>query len=257
MRRVVKAGLYLHRRTIIAGGGPKTDCTLTMTRRQYALWTLSYVTTLLSSTSVRPLPAQLPGLPVLQNAFVGSGFAAAVNGGGGGGASAYAAALGWAPRSARFQVSIGAGAFRSEGQTGAAFGARVAVPVFSAMNGNLSLAGFAGVGGARGPSVPQVGRAGLGQAPLGVAVGYRRALGAARAFSVYAAPFYGFFRSDFGEAGSESAWLLRVSLGGDFALTRAIGLTAGLEAGASASADGPGPSGAVWGAGVSYAFGRR
>jgi len=203
----------------------------------------------------RPLRAQLPGLPVLQNAFVGPGFAAAVNAGGGSGATAYAAALGWAPRSARFQVSLGAGTLVSSGSTGAAFGLRVAMPVFSMMNGNRGVAGFAGVGGGQGPR-EQRGRAGLGQAPVGAAVGYRRAIGATRGFSVYAAPFFGYFRNDFGDAGTESAGLFRVSVGGDFALTRSIGLTAGLETGASRD-DGPGPSGVLWGVGVSYAFGRR
>jgi hypothetical protein len=200
--------------------------------------------------------AQLPGLPVLQNAFVAPGLAAAVNAGGGSGATAYAAAVGWAPRSGRFQVSLGAGVFVSSGNTGGAFGLRAAVPVFSMMGGDLGVAGFVGVGGAQGPQVPQRGRAGLGQVPLGAAVAYRRALGATRGFSVYAAPFAGFFRNDFGDAGTESATLFRVSVGGDFAFTQAIGVTAGLEAGASRD-DGPGPSGVVWGVGVSYAFGRR
>jgi hypothetical protein len=199
--------------------------------------------------------AQLPGLPVLQNAFVGPGFAAAINGGGGSGASAYAAALGWAPRSARFQVSIGAGAHLSEGETGGAFGARVAMPVFSFMNGNLAVAAFAGIGGAQGPRV-QGGRVGLGQAPVGAAVGYRRALGATRGVSIYAAPFFGYFRNDFGD-NTESAGLFRFSIGGDFALTRALGLTAGLEAGQKQSGAEPGASGIIWGGGVSYAFGRR
>ncbi|MDQ3951031.1 MAG: hypothetical protein M3282_11910, partial [Gemmatimonadota bacterium] len=121
--------------------------------------------------------AQLPGLPVLQNAFVGPGFAAALNAGGGGGGTAYAAALGWAPGSARFQISIGVGTYRSGGETGGAFGARAAVPVFSLMDGNLGIAAFGGVGGAQGPRV-QGARVGLGQAPIGAAVGYRRALGA-------------------------------------------------------------------------------
>ena len=199
--------------------------------------------------------AQLPGLPVLQNAFVGPGFAAALNGGGGGGASALAAALGWAPRSARFQVSLGVGAYRAEGETGGAFGLRVAVPVFAMMNGNLGVAAFGGIGGARGPTV-QGARVGLGQAPIGAAVGYRRALGATRGLSIYAAPYFGFFRTDMG-ATAHSRGVFRFSVGADFALTRAIGVTAGLEAGGTGGADGPGPSGTLLGAGVSYAFGRR
>jgi hypothetical protein len=209
----------------------------------------------IASTPVR-LAAQLPGLPVLQNAFVGPGLAAALNVGGGGGGTTYAGALGWAPRSARFHVSVGAGAFAAGGSTGGAFGARVAMPVFSLMNGNVGIAAFAGVGGARGPMV-QGARVGLGQAPIGAAIGYRRALGATRGFSVYAAPFFGYFRSDFGST-TKSAGLFRISVGGDFALTRAIGVTAGLEAGGKRSgATEPGPDGVIWGAGVSYAFGRR
>jgi hypothetical protein len=201
------------------------------------------------------LAAQLPGLPVLQNSFVGPGLAAAANVGGGGGGSAYAAAVGWAPRSARFQFSVGAGAFVADGETGGAFGARVAMPVFSLMNGNLGIAAFGGVGGARGPRV-QGARVGLGHAPVGAAIGYRRALGATRAFSVYAAPFFAYHRSDFGTR-TRSAGLFRVSIGGDFAITRALGVTAGLELGGTGSGADPGPDGAIWGAGVSYAFGRR
>jgi hypothetical protein len=124
------------------------------------------------------------------------------------------------------------------------------------MNGNLGVAAFGGIGGARGPTIDGA-RVGLGYAPVGAVVGYRRALGAMRGFSVYAAPFFGFFRSDRGDAGSESTGLFRVSVGADFAVTRAIGVTAGLEAGASGRDEGPGPSGAVWGVGVSYTFGRR
>jgi hypothetical protein len=225
-----------------------------MTRGHYTV-RVSFVAALLTFAAGQHVGAQLPGLPVLQNAFVGPGFAAAVNGGGGSGASAYAAALGWAPGSARFQASVGAGVFRSEGETGGAFGARVAMPVFSFMDGSLGVAAFAGVGGAQGPRV-QGGRVGLGQAPIGAAVGYRRALGATRGFSVYAAPSFGYFRNDFGD-NTESAWLFRFSIGGDFAVTRAIGVTAGLEAGQKRSGTDPGASGLIWGAGVSYAFGRR
>jgi hypothetical protein len=199
--------------------------------------------------------AQMPGLPVLQNAFVGPGFAAAVNGGGGGGGSSYAAALGWAPSSARFQISVGAGVPVAGGSTGGAFGARAAVPVFSLMGGNLGVAAFGGVGGAQGARV-QDGRVGLGQAPIGAAVGYRWTLGETRVISAYAAPFFSYFRSDFGNT-TRSAGLFRVSAGGDLALTRAIGVTAGLEAGATAGADRPGPEGLIWGVGFSYAFGRR
>jgi hypothetical protein len=197
----------------------------------------------------------LPGLPVLQNAFVGPGLAAAANGAGGPDGSAYAAAIAWAPRSARLQVSLGIGSHVSDGDAGGAFGVRVAMPLFSMMNGALGIGGFAGLGGAQGPRVGS-GRVGLGQVPFGASVGYRRAIGATRGFSVYAAPFAGYYRNDFGDE-TESAWLFRFSVGSDFALTRAIGLTAGLEAGGGGEDVEPGPSGLIWGLGVSYAFGRR
>jgi len=122
---------------------------------------------------------QMPGLPVLQNAFVSPGMAAAVNAGGGSGATTYAAALGWAPGSARFQISVGGGALVSSGETGATVGLRAAMPVFAFMGGNLGVAAFAGVGGGKGAREAQ-GRPGLGQLPIGAAVGYRRGLGATR-----------------------------------------------------------------------------
>jgi hypothetical protein len=225
-----------------------------MTKHQYVFRALSIVL-LIMSLGGEPSSAQLPGLPVLQNAFVGPGFAAALNVGGGGGATVYAAALGWVPGSARFQVSVGAGAHVGGGETGGAFGARVAMPVFSLMNGNLGIAAFGGVGGAQGPRVRGA-RVGLGEGAIGATVGYRRALGATRGLSFYAAPFFGYFRDDFGDS-TKSAGLFRISVGADFALTRAIGLTAGLEAGGTRRGNGPGPDGLVWGAGVSYAFRRR
>lgn len=179
-----------------------------------------------------------------------------MNAGGGSGASAYAGALGWAPGSARFQISLGGGVLVSDGETGGAFGLRAAVPVFQMMDGALGIAAFGGIGGAKGPRV-QNARVGLGQGPLGASVGYRRALGGTRGFSVYAAPFVVFYRNDLGSE-TESATLFRFSVGGDFAFTRALGVTAGLEAGGQRSNDsGPGASGVLWGVGVSYAFGRR
>ena len=98
-----------------------------MTRQAHSLRTLAAALVLAAVGTAR-VGAQLPGLPVLQNAFVGPGLAGAANLGGGSGGTAYAAALGWAPGSARFQVSAGGGALVSEGETGAAFGPRVAVP---------------------------------------------------------------------------------------------------------------------------------
>jgi hypothetical protein len=92
--------------------------------------------------------------------------------------------------------------------------------------------------------------------PVGVAVGYRRALGATRGISVYAAPIYSWNRSTLGDS-STSRGVLRVSVGLDVALIRSVGLTLGYETGASAEDAEPGPRSGVFGAGLSYAFGGR
>src|SRR3954463_2255952 len=53
--------------------------------------------------------AQIPGAPVLQNAWASPGIVGAVNFAGSSGQSVVAAAAGWSPGSGRFQVSGGAG----------------------------------------------------------------------------------------------------------------------------------------------------
>jgi hypothetical protein len=94
--------------------------------------------------------------------------------------------------------------------------------------------------------------------PAGIAAGYRRALGETRAISVYGSSFYGWTRltSDVGGAEKVSKGLIRFSGGLDVALTPGFGVTIGYEAGATADADEPGPTGSVFGIGLSYAFGR-
>src|SRR4051812_12047345 len=82
--------------------------------------------------------------PVLQNAWAAPGIVAAIDYGGGSGGSVYAAAASWAPASARFQLSGGAG-LRSETGSGSksVYGLRAAVP-FGGGSSNIGFGVFAG-----------------------------------------------------------------------------------------------------------------
>ena len=205
--------------------------------------------------------AQLPELPVLQNGFTRPGFAAAVNFGAADESSTLALAGGWSPGAGRLQFSGGIGVFQPPGDESsrASAGARVAFAVPTPWTGKptsaLGLTAFGGIGGSwrEGGTLLQV--------PVGVGIGYRRGIGATRALSVYATPFYTFVRrtaedeTDDPEADDDTrSNLFRTSVGVDFTLTRAIGLTAGYEFGAKAEAGRPGPRGGIFGAGLSYAF---
>lgn len=204
---------------------------------------------------------QLPGAPVLQNAWANPGITAAANAATGGGSRVFAGAGAWAPRSGRFQLSAGIGTRDAEaGGGGLAFGARVAVPVFSFAGGAFGVAGFLGAGAAREPDARiEVGGEQGGtvtQVPIGAAVGYRRAFSFIRGASVYGAPFYSYNRLTVGDS-SVSAGAVRVSLGLDVGVTNRIGVTVGAELGGSAKPGFPGPTGSIWGLGASYALGRR
>jgi hypothetical protein len=206
-----------------------------------------------------PLGAQMPGMPTLQNAWANPGITAAVNGGMGGGSRAFGAAAAWAPRSGRFQLSAGAGLRQSDDfGNGPAFGARLAMPVFSFAGGALGVAGFLGAGAAREPdrTTPDGEGAVVAQVPVGAAIGYRRAFSFIRGASIYGAPFYMLNRITVGDSSwNKSAF--RFSVGTDVGITDRIGVTAGAEFGGSAGVGEPGPTGAVYGLGVSMAFGRR
>lgn len=206
-----------------------------------------------------PLQAQMPGIPTLQNAWANPGITAAVNGGSGGGSRAGALAGAWAPRSGRFQLSAGLGLRDADaGGRGGAFGARVAVPVWSFGGGAFGVAGFVGAGAAREPDAAIAGARGgtLAHVPIGAAVGYRRAFSFIRGVSVYGAPFYSYHRVTVGDS-SSSAGSFRFSVGADVGVTNRIGVTAGAEFGGSPGPLEPGPTGAVYGIGVSMALGRR
>ncbi|HYD54923.1 MAG TPA: hypothetical protein VEA99_19970, partial [Gemmatimonadaceae bacterium] len=193
--------------------------------------------------------AQMPGLPVLQNAFANPGLTAALNIGSGSGSSVYGAAASFGV--GRLILSGGVGAFVPDsGSTAAAFGARAALPVFSFLNGAAGVAAFAGAGG-----VTQSGTSAV-QIPIGAGVGWRRGIGATRGISVYAAPMFTFYRAS-GDGASTTKGLFRASVGLDFAVTRRLGVTLGAEGGAKPDDGDPGPSGSLAGIGVAWAFGRR
>jgi hypothetical protein len=213
-----------------------------------------------------PSQAQLPGAPVLQNAWATPGVVGAVDIASGSAGSVYAAAASWAPGAARFQLSAGAG---FETRTGAdsrwVYGGRVAVPLLGATS-SFGIGLFAGIGG--GPvsrpvqtrtfpaapllDAPTDSVASTTEFPVGAAIGWRHAVGATHGLSLYATPSYVFF-----SGGTKTGGLVRTAIGGDLGITRSIGATLGVEFGQSRSRAVGGPSAALYGLGLSYAFGRR
>jgi len=88
--------------------------------------------------------------------------------------------------------------------------------------------------------------------PVGVAIGWRRALGATHGVSLYASPSYVFY-----SGGAKSSGLVRTSVAADVGITPSFGLTAGIEFGQNRSAAAGGTSGTLYGIGLAYALGRR
>jgi hypothetical protein len=195
--------------------------------------------------------AQLPGVPVLQNAFANAGITIAVNYGHSEDAQAYAGAVAWAPTSARFQVTGGFGSIDADGADRAsAWGGRLSVPITQTMMaGKLGIGAFAGVGGASQDDVS------LLHVPAGASISYRMRLGERRGISIYAAPFYSWTRAS-NDDESDSKGLVRASFGVDVAVVPALGLTVGYEFGQKAGVDDPGATGGTFGVGVSYALRR-
>ena len=192
--------------------------------------------------------AQLPGLPVLQNAFSNPGVTVAANYGSSEGDRTLAAAGAWAPRTGRFQFSAGIGSWTpDEGRRTTALGARFAAALFSFAGGSIGVAPFVGVGGA------SVEGTRLTHVPIGAGIGWRRALGSTRGISVHAAPFYSWTRLTADEL-SVSTGLVRVAAGADVTVIRSLGATIGVETGQKATDGDPGARGVVFGGGLSYAF---
>jgi len=196
--------------------------------------------------------AQMPGAPILQDAWATAGLVGAVNVGGGSG-SVYAGAVSWTPGAGRFELSGGLG-FQS--RTGLSshtvYGLRAAIP-FGGASSTFGFAAFAGIGGGSGRrSTSADSAANTAEIPVGAAIGWRHALGASHGLSVFASPAFVFFTG-----GAKSGGLFRSGLGADFGITASLGVTAGVDLGGSRANAVGGPSGVLYGVGLSYAFGRR
>jgi len=249
-------------------------------RDRRALWMLriAAITAVIVSAS---LEAQMPGAPVLQNAWATPNVVGAVNIGGGSDGTVYAAAGAWTPGGGRFQLSGGLGFETRTGRNSrAAYGARVAIPLGGASS-SFGFAAFAGIGGGAGAkksTAPAPGgtlfsdtTASSLQIPVGASVGWRKAIGTSHGVSVYASPYYEFFNSASWTAGtlvgpggittipagSKTGGVVRVGLGADFGITPSLGATVGVDFGGTRARAFGGPSGSLYGLGVSYAFGRR
>jgi hypothetical protein len=191
------------------------------------------------------LAAQVPGLPVLQNAFVNHGLGFAGNFGGGSGQSYYGIAAGWG-MGGRLYVSGGAGAQRISTATRGAYGARAALSIWSSSGGALGAGAFAGFGGApRTRDNGLVNNAAVMIVPLGATVSWRHAMGS-HGLSVYGSPMYQWTRADAG-AGVSSSGTFAGAVGLDFAVSNSIGATIGGQFGQATVAT---PAGTTAGGGT-------
>jgi hypothetical protein len=203
-----------------------------------------------SLASVSLAHAQMLGAPVLQNAFTNGGITVGADFGSGGDISSYGAAISWAPITAKYALSGGIAYLDPKFGSGTAtYGARLMVPVLHRWP-QFGLAPFVGMGGATRSGVTDW------QIPLGIAAGYRRAIGSSgRAVSAYVSPFYSWARVR--ENGLTSTHgLFRVSFGVDAAVLPQVGVTVGYETGATAGVGEAGATGGIFGLGVSYALHR-
>lgn len=196
--------------------------------------------------------AQMPGAPVLQNAWVTPGVVGAINFASGADGTVIAAAASWSATSGRFGLSGGFGSRRvtSIGSR-SVYGVRLAIP-FGGQASTLGFAVFAGAGGTGGGGTASDSTQSKSEVPVGASVGWRKALGASHGLSIYASPSYVFL-----SGGTKSGGLVRGAVGVDVGLTKAMGLTAGADFGQTRSRAIGGPSGAVFGVGLAYAFGHR
>ena len=204
----------------------------------------------IAAVFVPALGAQMPGVPILQNAWASPGIVGAANYGGGDG-SVYAAAVSWASATARFQLSGGVGARSVSGGGGSktVYGLRAAIP-FGGATSAIGFGVFAGIGGGQAATGDTV--SSNTEIPIGAAIGWRRAIGATHGFSVYATPSYVYLTG-----GTKAGGVARAGVGVDLGITKSLGATAGAELGGTRAKGLGGPTGTLYGFGVSYAFGRR
>lgn len=194
--------------------------------------TTPYLLALALAGSSVTAAAQVPGLPVLQNAFANPGLGVAANFGGGAGHSFFGAAGALGLGGGRFQASAAAGVHRANQASRGAYGARIAANVWTSRGGALAAGAFVGFGGA-----PRT-RDDLGATtnsavlsiPAGISVGFRKSIGATRGFAIYGSPLYKWSRTEANDRATTSG-SLGGSLGVDFAVTQSIGVTAGGEFG--------------------------
>jgi hypothetical protein len=197
--------------------------------------------------------AQMPGAPVLQNAWVTPGFVAGIDYAGGSDGAVYALAASWGTKTGRFGLSGGIGSRHVTGSgSRSAYGVRLAIPFSSAESGGLGLAAFVGFGGGPINSSNADSAAFTSDVPVGAAIGWRRAFGASHGMSVYASPSYTFL-----SGGRKSGGLFRIPLAGDFGFTPSFGMTVGVDFGQTRERDLGGPSGVLFGVGLAYAFGHK
>ena len=193
--------------------------------------------------------AQMPGVPVLQNAFANPGITLGLNYGRAESVTGLGAAAAWAPGSARFALSAGIGTAKPDDDAGeqmTTYGARIAVPVLRLMGQAIGIGAFGGFGGAS--------QSKLNVIVAGVSAGYRRPMGPL-GVSVHAAPSWQ--RASVDVAGtSASASVIRFSGGVDVSFGGRYGGTIGIETGGSPDAGEPGVTGTVFGLGFSYALRR-
>ena len=233
-------------------------------RDQRWLWSLrlAAIAAVLMATSSA---AQMPGAPTLQNAWAAPGGVVAFNFAGGPEGQTYAAALSYAPSSAKLLFAGGYGWRNGLGTSqNGAYGLRLAFPFgFSGATGSFGFAAFAGVGG--GPQVTTTRTVPIPsgilvvdtlssttQVPIGLSVGWRHFSGGSQGISIYATPNYVFY-----SGGTANGNLMRVGIGSDIAISPALGVTLGTEFGGTRRSTLGGPSGVLYGVGVSYAFRRR
>ena len=187
---------------------------------------------------------------MLQNAWVTPGGVGAINFASGADGTVLAAAASWS--SVRFGLSGGFGS-RHVTSIGSrtVYGVRLAIP-FGGQASNVGFAVFAGAGGTSGGTTAGDSVHSKSEVPVGASIGWRRALGATHGLSIYASPSYLFL-----SGGTKSGGLVRGAAGVDVGLSKSLGLTAGADFGQTRSKALGGPSGAIFGVGLAYAFGHR
>jgi hypothetical protein len=201
--------------------------------------------------------SQLPGTPVLQNAWATPGAMAAINLGGGAGRSVGAVAGSWSGRSIPFVASAGGG-YQSGVAVGRslAYGVRAAVPLVGASR-RFGAAAFIGIGGARSnrnedtlTTVDSVTNS--TEVAAGITVGWRHAGGVGRGFSAYITPVLVACRG-----GTSPATLLRIAVGAEVAFRDRWGVTVGVDAGQNRQRGVGGPAGTRFGVGISHKIAMR